>query len=212
MPFLDYNRDIPDGPNNPSDDQPLMKINNNSIDTLIAVDHAGFKNNDGGYHTVIHQVRQSVDPAAVAGYNEIYTKYYTPDYTGSLADTQLFNRTGLGGVSQLTGNASGAQPTLGQTEGWQWVGNFLIQTGWVLLPAANATGTVTFKDRFGLPMIPFPTNCFSVTTSITSLGVVVAGSPLLTISFQPTNLSFDWAYQKNGAVNISGFFWTAIGN
>lgn len=49
-----YNRDIPDGPNNPSRDQPLMKTNTNSIDDLIAVNHISFRSAGGGQHTLIN--------------------------------------------------------------------------------------------------------------------------------------------------------------
>lgn len=45
-----YNRDIPDTPNNPSNDQPKMKINTNSIDDILGVDHISFNANSGGTH------------------------------------------------------------------------------------------------------------------------------------------------------------------
>ncbi len=48
--MVTYNRDIPDAPNNPSVDQPKMKTNTNSIDTLLAVDHIGFNATNGGIH------------------------------------------------------------------------------------------------------------------------------------------------------------------
>ena len=52
MPDVTYFTDIPDGPNNPSQDQPLMKINTNATDQIIAVDHYSFNTSDssGGYH------------------------------------------------------------------------------------------------------------------------------------------------------------------
>lgn len=54
--MVTYNLDIPDGPNNPSNDQPKMKTNTNAIQTLVAVDHVGFNTNGllpngiGGQH------------------------------------------------------------------------------------------------------------------------------------------------------------------
>ncbi len=51
-----YNLGIPDGPNNPSNDQPKMKTNTDAIQTLISVDHVGFNTNGtapngvGGHH------------------------------------------------------------------------------------------------------------------------------------------------------------------
>jgi hypothetical protein len=50
MPNFVYNRDIPDAPNNPSDDQPDMKDNTNSTDDLIDEDHYSFNDNNGGLH------------------------------------------------------------------------------------------------------------------------------------------------------------------
>lgn len=54
--MVTYNLGIPDGPNNPSNDQPKMKTNTNAIQTLISVDHVGFNTNGsppngvGGHH------------------------------------------------------------------------------------------------------------------------------------------------------------------
>lgn len=45
-----YNRDIPNAPNDPSVDQPNMKINNNSIEDWSAVDHVGYNTSGGGRH------------------------------------------------------------------------------------------------------------------------------------------------------------------
>lgn len=45
-----YNQGIPNPPNQPSQDVPLMKINTNSISGIIAVDHIGFEANNGGTH------------------------------------------------------------------------------------------------------------------------------------------------------------------
>src|ERR1041385_3031271 len=121
-----YNRDIPDGPNNPSVDQPKMKTNTNSTDDLIAVDHVSFNLSSGGYHTVIHQTLQGSDPAAIPSINQMYSKDYTPDTTGGTADTQLFSMTGDGIISQLSG-----YQTTDIRNGWQWIGGILLQWGCV---------------------------------------------------------------------------------
>jgi hypothetical protein len=101
MTNFSYNQDIPDAPNNPSDDQPLMKTNTNSTFGIIAVDHVGFEQANGGYHTVIHQGPagggSGSDPAAIPGFGQTYVKT-----VGSTPDQQLFFETGLGVVSQLT--------------------------------------------------------------------------------------------------------------
>lgn len=54
--MVTYNLNIPDGPNNPSNDQPKMKTNANAVDTILAVDHVSFNtaggtpNAEGGTH------------------------------------------------------------------------------------------------------------------------------------------------------------------
>lgn len=66
-----YTRDIPDGPNNPSNDQPIMKINTNSIDDIVAVDHFSFNVTGGGKHKQITFFTENVplaptDPTSIA--------------------------------------------------------------------------------------------------------------------------------------------------
>lgn len=50
MPTFTYNTDIPDAPNDPSVDQPKMKVNTNSIDDILEVDHISFNAANGGTH------------------------------------------------------------------------------------------------------------------------------------------------------------------
>lgn len=90
-----YNIDIPDGPNNPSQDQPKMKTNTNSLKSLIEIDHIGFGNNQGGYHNVIHQPPQISDPGVIAGVGQTYTKTIS-------GDQQLFYESGLGVIYPLS--------------------------------------------------------------------------------------------------------------
>jgi len=94
-----YNIDIPDGPNNPSQDQPKMKTNTNSLKSLIEIDHIGFGNNQGGYHNIIHQPPQVSDPGVIAGVGQTYTKTIS-------GDQQLFYESGLGVIGQIS-NPSG---------------------------------------------------------------------------------------------------------
>lgn len=208
MPLFAYNRDIPDGPNNPSQDQPLMKTNTNSIDDLIDTDHFSFDEANGGYHRSIHQPQGS-DPAAVATVNQVYSKSYTPDTTGGTADTQLFTRTGGGTISQLTGFN-----TTDSDNGYQWIGGVLIQWGRIDETTSSGTtvGTVTFKDRTA-GMIPFPNDCFTVITCPVSSSSSDPSSQM-SIAIKRTTLTklgFTYVEVTNSSA-YRGFRWVAIGN
>lgn len=185
-----------------------------TANTVMDIDHYPFDNvtANKGYHKQ-STYPAGADPLTVAGTSKVYGKSYTPDYTGATADTQLFAISGLGGISQLTGNS-------GETDGWQWVGGVLIQWGIVPPPvpiagtflSGNAFGTVTFKDRGPLNAgIPFPTVCFAVVATPTYLlapqafksGTVSIAAPL-----SPT--SFDWSLAGDQTF-FTGFTWIAIG-
>ena len=154
MGLISYNLGIPSGPNNPSNDQPNLLINNDNVATALAVDHVPFNVANTGYHTVIHQVPNGglipVDPPIVAGFGQLYAKNVT---VGVNTDTQLFFKTGLGGVSQITGNFATAN-------GWQQLGGVLLQWGSITgTPIANGQ-TVNFTRNF--------TSVFSITLGTTS--------------------------------------------
>lgn len=216
MPNFIYTRDRPDAPNDPSADQAPMKENTNSTHSIIAVDHFGFNDNQGGYHNIIHQPPQDPDdnPDTIAGINQLYVRNVIPDTTGGVADTQLFTRTGLGGISQLTGNYAAV-------EGYQWVGGILIQWGSVTIStgtgsSTHRTGSVTFKDRGGnQSTIPFPNNCFNVVASFTALNTAqtTASNSLSVLTL--TKTSFSWVANSSSSsfvTNFPTFYWVAVGN
>lgn len=139
MPTFPFNETIPDAPNNPSADQPLMKQNNLSTDRILNEDHFTFEEgNNDGYHRQTRMVAQAGIPAPTQpgmgtlyvktfenGYGPIGTLFYTPDNSGKeyvmtrALDKPLF----------------AAGPT-----GWTFLpGLLMLQYGTVTTPA---TGTV----------------------------------------------------------------------
>lgn len=237
MTNVPYNTNIPFASNSPSQDQPRMQENTNSLKSLIEIDHVGFGENQGGYHKDIHQPilpvggqtawdpvigsagRLAVAAAAIAGVQQLFPLNYTPDTTGGTADTQLFTMTGNGGIAQLTGSANDGNPTI--TDGWCWVGEILIQWGKIfgthggtLHFQGGDNGTVTFKDRFA-GAIPFPNNCFGVLTLLEYNNVnpnFISGMGNVTInSALTTNTSFRWGV-VTPSDRYTSFFWVAIGN
>lgn len=91
-----YNRDIPDAPNNPSNDQPLMKTNTNSTDDLIAVNHYSFNVANGGKHK---KVAMPVTAAPGSSAGEIVL------FGGQLSglESALFYQRDGGAAIQVTG-------------------------------------------------------------------------------------------------------------
>jgi hypothetical protein len=213
---LDYTRDIPDGPHNPSADQGPMKTNTNSIDTLLAVDHYSFNDNNGGYHDIIHFPRRSPsnDPATIALIGQEYTKTVIP--TGGVADEQLFYKSALGIITQLTGpNAA-----LASENGYMWLpGGILVQWGFKNGNhgadnhfEGGDTRTVTFSTL----NIPFPNTCFGA--SVTPYYITTGGNTFNTSSFtlsvnytsmSATSFQFHVVTDSQSIVKV---FWIAIGN
>lgn len=210
MSFLDYNQNIPGSQNNPSDDQPLMRTNTNSTRTWVTIDHFGFKDNQGGYHKIIHQPPQVAFPAPIANIGQLFVKNYTPDTDPvSAPDTQLFFQTGkAGGLSQLTGNNA-------LSEGYQWIGGVLVQWGGVVvsLNSPIVTGFVDFQDRSPGNTIPFPNNLFMMNATLFVSGVAptTAGDVLIDTA-NSDKTKFTWYFRGSATSNYTGFWWMAIGN
>lgn len=237
MSFLNYFIDRPFATNNPSVDQPNMQINTNSTSDWVLIDHHGFEDNIGGYHTIIHQdsitpSARTIDrtqsftgagapvnfPAGIPGINQIFSADVT---TASGTDTQLFSLTGNGdaitnlGLSQLTGNFS-------STQGYQWIGNILVMWGFVNTVVAGhgsfasgtADGTVLFNSITGLSS--YPNSLFAVFTTLwfNSGPGVPNGSGSVSIDQAAANINrgkFTWEFNSNSS-KYTGFYWVAIGN
>jgi hypothetical protein len=78
MTSFTYTNGVPDGPDNPSTDQPNMKTNTNSISGLIAVDHVGFNSigpsgTGGGQHLQVAFNGKNVPGAQTDPTSTLYT-------------------------------------------------------------------------------------------------------------------------------------------
>ena len=73
MTNVTYNLGIPDADNNPSVDQPNMKVNNDAVNTLFSVEHYGFNNNLGGQHKKIIFPENNTSVAQTDPASEIVT-------------------------------------------------------------------------------------------------------------------------------------------
>ncbi len=83
MPIT-YTRDIPDAPNNPSVDQGPMKINTNSIDTIIAVDHYTFADVPSGTHKQVTLSGKNVPLAPTDPVSVVYSNSGTASTASQL--------------------------------------------------------------------------------------------------------------------------------
>jgi hypothetical protein len=164
MPNLPFTRNIPDGPNNPSSDQPIMQENSNSTDTLLNVDLHGFNDDNGGFHrksTYVAVAAPGVTPlntngaqciaysTSVAGIAELFVNRF-----GSATPLQL-TRGAISATGSFSGNPSSGYSSL--------PGGIRIQWGSI---TAVSTGTGT---AFSFP-VPF-TTLFSLTGAIQAAGV-----------------------------------------
>jgi hypothetical protein len=201
---ISYNLNIPDRPNNPSVDQPRMKTNTNSISQIIGIDHVTFNtpppgsnpNEKNGYHTVIHQTLQGSDPAAIVGINQIYSKNVTiTNSGGTFTDTQLFARTGLGGIQQITGSSASAN-------GFSFIAGVILQ--WGIVNAPLGSGTVTFNTA---PNFTFPNAVFTIQLCPRNDGVHSAFTYYL--DGLPTRFGFNYRGSTTGSNSL---YWFAIGN
>jgi hypothetical protein len=137
MPNYTYNQDIPDGPNNPSTDQPNMKTNTNSIYDLLGgdstVDMIGFGDSNGGWHRKITYVNQGSNPGSSAGQYVVYSKQ-------SGGESELFaQKDATSTPIQLT-----KKVPLASTSGYSYLpGGILIQ--WV---QRTSTGAFSWPVAF----------------------------------------------------------------
>ncbi len=183
MPNLGYTLGIPDGPNNPSEDQPDMKINNDSNASIWNVDHFGFNNNNGGYHSDIHLVTQN-DPVNFAGGVQLYAKL---DATTNIP--VLFSKAGNGAVVQMyLSNLT--------NPGYSWVSGFLIQFG-----TTTVAGAVVFA-------IPFTT---IVNVQITPIVVGATTSKIIAYAASVTTTGFTISVNGTGVTTGYNFYWMAMG-
>lgn len=196
-----YNRDVPDATHNPSTDQPDMKINTNSTDSIIAVDHYSFQEqlNQDGYHKQSTYPTLGVAPATLALQGAVYTKNV------GAGVTQLFyRRESLGAEIQLTGLS-----TVAANNGYITLpGGIIIQ--WGVVNTILTAGTVLFVTS----NINFPNACFNIQTTAKYNSTV--GVPNGSGNYGPDSSTFDqtgfdWILASNSN-SWRGFFWTAIGN
>lgn len=204
MGFWPYTRNVPDAPNNPSNDQPKMEINTNSTDSLINIDHYSFNITDtGGTHRKV-TMSNTASPVIPVGSSLVA-------YTNSVAGTSPGNG-GLSGLyvknaiydlplynaAAIANNISGSTST---------VGGLIFKWGVKTITASIDFGTVNFAPSGG----NFPGTCFNVqlTLNKTTPGVISNSPNNLVVLNTPNATGFNWSFV--GTNSINQFFWFAVG-
>ena len=211
-----YTTNIPLSTNKPSVDQPNMQTNTNSISSIIAVDHNGFGTATGtqsdGWHTVIHSVPQAIDPPAVLGFGQIYTRTVT-------GDQQLFYESGGGVISQLT---PGGIPVVSANGYTYLAGGVILQWGNYPAPggggnfsSGSTTNNTPGQAAITLPR-SFPNNLFFVGGNLLyTTSNLPSGTGTLNVRASQLNsgaiTTLSWQVFCN-TNNYIGFDWIAIGN
>jgi len=220
MPNFTYNRDIPDAPNNPSNDQPPMKVNTNSIDNLINEDHYAFNDNNGGLHKRVRLIDLLAIPGALAaGMGTLYTKlatssgvstesniFFTPDNSGN--EYQL-TRPITGNFASFSALGAFGTVTAGytRTAGWTFLpGGMLMQYGNVTRAAGISPSTIAVT-------FPLAFSTSNIVVSITAISKIGGTGSTDTASLQSGTLSstgFTCNFTSSTSAYV-GFTWTAIG-
>lgn len=211
MPFFTYNRDVPDGPNNPSNDQPDMQVNTNSTDDILNQDHFSFNLNEGGLHRKMRVVANAGTPSGLlSNTGTLFVQpasgargpdlFYIPR---NGTDVYQLTTTNTTNISQFAVNNPYGTPPPGFTQrgGWTFLaGGLIMQYGFYGQTGATGTsGTIQFPVAFLSP--PFYVGPILYRNSGNQTWAINSAIP-------PTTTAFTFLTSSGGS---DGFYWTAIG-
>jgi hypothetical protein len=197
---LSYNNNVPNGPDDPADDQPLMLTNTQSINSWVTFDHVGFNTAPPGTSSGLHS--QVTFAQAVN----------SPPGFPNGGNAQLWDGNNGAGVGfPFWSNSSGSfalvnlLPSVLATGYSAIAGGLIIQWGIQTLPGtSNPTGTITFPLAGG-----FPTACFNVIVSLQATANTSTSNTIFVMG-TPTKNSFNWGF--TGSTSYNNFYWIALGN
>lgn len=223
MPNFTYNRDIPDSPNNPSNDQPPMKINTNSTDDLINEDHYSFNDSNGGLHKQARIITRLAIPSSLAsGMGTLYTKLATS--TGVSTESNVFfTPDNSGNEYQLTRAITGNFASFSQLGAFGTVtAGYTMTSGWTFLPGgpggmlyqyASVTRAAGISPSTIVVTFPVTFSTSNIVVTITPISRIGGTSSTDTASLQSGTLSttgFTCNFTSSTSAYV-GFTWTAIG-
>lgn len=146
---FDYNTDIPNAPNNPSNDQPLMKVNTNSINSLIGIDHVGFSTNGSGIHKQVTLINEAA-PGLGDGAGVLYANLQN-------SQSWPFWQNGAGTASQIISQVP-TSTTVGPSSGYvtSLPGGLTVSAGFCtgVIDGATISILTSFTHILSLTMTP----------------------------------------------------------
>lgn len=152
MPNFAFTRDTPFATHNPSSDQPVMQTNTNSEDSIWAVDHFGFNDNNGGLHKQVHLKNEAAPGLGTVDgvfYANLANAQSWPFWQNALGSFQMAGRGVTGTNGYLTLPSASANPVILQ---------------WAAPTLDNAAQTIRDNSSFTFPLA-FPTAVFAVLIS-----------------------------------------------
>lgn len=207
MPLYSYNLNIPDAPNDPSSDQPLMKTNTNNIDAIIDEDHYSFDEANGGLHRQVRiPVSGAIPGGLIASSGTLYTKtsvegtlFYSPDTTG---DEYQLTRTITASFAEFGTNTNYSGTLNG---GWTFLpGGLLLQYG-----LATSSGTALPNTIVTLP-VTMTNSAYSVNCTI----LTTVDSRFFVEVYDVSTNQFRAVTRDSSGSKTSGitFYWQVIGS
>lgn len=180
---ITYNLDIPATLNNPSDDQPKMKINTNAINQLIAVDHFSFADGSAGKHQKVTYANVTAPGAPISPASVSYTTVGTAHNTVPQNFFKNADGTFLLSCVRAFGSFSGAAPN----------GAKALINSHNVLNASKASGVFT---------ITLTANC--VTGNNVVVLFYVTGTTFGTSTYTFVNPTLTLTVNDVGAFNVFG--------
>ncbi len=181
------NVNVPNAPNNPADDQPIMKQNYGNIAGFLAVDHVAPGVVNDGIHKQVRMTNQSIAGAVFAPGSGV-----------------LFAGLGNGQSWPYWKNAAGTFPLMGSTLAPTANGSAVLPGG-IRLQWGNGTALANQASSIIVFPTAFSSTAFSVTANISNLSS--SGNRSLYI-FTVSATQFD--VRSTSSTNQT-FYWMAIG-
>lgn len=232
LPLWPFSTTVPAGPNNPSDDQPVMLQNNQSDSSIWATDHFGYNVNSGGYHQQTRMANRTTYPLApnpptvISGFGGTYCDngssttplnetnlWYTPDNGGGKSPKEIY---------QLTRTVSASYPLFAKlTNNYNGVGTTFFG-GWTFLPGGILMQYGSYRGMVSgnpgipnpIPQIPFPVTFNSLPFNIQITQISASGgisnSNLASVTTRATTF-FNWNFTSVPTNAYIGIDWVAIG-